>query len=142
MDKTSAVRIIKFDMGHRVVRHESKCRTLHGHEYKAEIYATADGLDDLGRIVDFGVIKEKVGGWIDLHWDHNMMIWKEDPNLPLLVRCDGLKKPFVTDFNPTAENIAKYLCNQANALLSETGVKVCKVKLWETSNCFVEYEVK
>jgi len=142
MKKISAVRIIKFDMGHRVVRHESKCRTLHGHEYKAEIYATADGLDDLGRVIDFGVIKELVGSWVDLNWDHNMMIWDQDPNLPLLQQCDGLKKPFVVSFNPTAENIAELLCNKANELLLGTGVKVDKIRLWETSNCYVEFESK
>ena len=39
------VRILKFDAGHRVVNHESQCRTLHGHEYRAEIHARAARLD-------------------------------------------------------------------------------------------------
>ena len=139
MSKVSAVRIIKFDMGHRVVRHESKCRTLHGHEYKAEIYATADKLDDLGRVIDFGVIKDVVGKWIDDELDHNMMLWDQDPNLPFIQQCDGLKKPFVVPFNPTAENIAELICTKANELLQGSGVKVDKIILWETSNCYVEY---
>lgn len=137
--KVQAVRIIKFDAGHRVVRHESKCRTLHGHEYKAEIYATADQLDSLGRVIDFSVIKQIVGGWIDIHWDHNMILWDQDPNLPLIEQCDGLKKPFIVQFNPTAENMAEFLYNKSNELLSGSGVKVDKIRLWETSNCYVEY---
>lgn len=136
--KTSAVRIIKFDSGHRVVNHESKCRTLHGHEYKAEIFAEADQLDSLGRVIDFSVIKDKIGNWIDIHWDHNMIIWDQDPNLELLKKCDGLKSPYVTSFNPTAENLAAYLLTQSNILLNDFGVKVVKIKLWETSNCYVE----
>lgn len=136
--KTSAVRIIKFDAGHRVVNHESKCRTLHGHEYKAEIYATADGLDSLGRVIDFSVIKNVIGAWVDEHWDHNMILFKDDPNLPLIKQCDGLKSPFVTEFNPTAENLAEFLLNKSNELLAGTGVMVDKIKLWETSNCYVE----
>lgn len=136
--KTSCVRIIKFDAGHRVVNHESKCRTLHGHEYKAEIYASADELDSLGRVIDFSVIKNVVGSWVDAHWDHNMIIWENDPNLVLLNQCDGLKLPYITTFNPTAENLAAFLLTIANDLLEKTGVKVTKIRLWETSNCYVE----
>jgi 6-pyruvoyltetrahydropterin/6-carboxytetrahydropterin synthase len=137
--KTECVRIIKFDAGHRVVNHESKCRTLHGHEYKAEIYAKADRLDALGRVIDFSVIKEKIGSWIDLNWDHNLIIWRNDPNLPHIERCEGHKKPFIADFNPTVENMAAYLLQAANdSLLAGAGVRITKIRLWETSNCYVE----
>lgn len=136
--KIEAVRIIKFDAGHRVVNHESKCRTLHGHEYVAEIYASAKELDNLGRIIDFGVIKEIVGSWVDTNWDHNMILWKEDPNLEYILKCDGLKTPYVFPFNPTAENLAAYLLNKSNELLKDSSVKITKIKLWETKNCFVE----
>ncbi len=138
--KIEAVRIIKFDAGHRVVNHESKCRTLHGHEYKAEIHVTAKNLDELGRIVDFGVIKEKIGAWIDLNWDHNMILWDQDPNLKHILNCDGLKSPYVVPFNPTAENLAAYLLNKSNKILEGTLVRVTKIKLWETSNCYVVAE--
>lgn len=133
-----AIRILKFDAGHRVVNHESKCRTLHGHEYKAEIFASANGLDSLGRVIDFSEIKNKVGSWIDEHWDHALIIFKDDPNLPLLQQCEGLKPVFVFEKNPTAENMAEFLLTKSNELLSGTGVKVTKIKLWETSNCYVE----
>lgn len=136
--KIEAVRIVKFDAGHRVVNHESKCRTLHGHEYKAEIFAEADSLDSLGRIIDFSVIKEVIGSWIDEHFDHNMILFNQDPDLHLIEQCSGLKKPFVVPFNPTAENLASFLIEKGNELLSGTGVKISKIKLWETSNCYVE----
>ncbi len=135
---TECVRIIKFDAGHRVVNHESKCRTLHGHEYRAEIFARSARLDDLGRVIDFGVIKSKVGGWIDENWDHNMLLWSQDPNLPLINQCEGAKKPYVTEFNTTAENLAAFLLQKANELLAGDGVTVTKIKLWETQNCYVE----
>lgn len=138
--KINAIRIIKFDAGHRVVNHESKCRTLHGHEYKAEIFAQGD-LDSLGRVIDFSVIKEVIGKWVDDNWDHNMILWQEDPNLELIQRCDGMKKPFVLELNPTAENLALFLIEKSNQLLTGSGVKVVKIKLWETSNCFVEVEI-
>lgn len=132
-----AVRIIKFDAGHRVVNHESKCRTLHGHEYHAHIYAESNDLDELGRVVDFSEIKEKVGAWIDAEWDHTMIIWDKDPNLQFLLNCDGAKKIFVTQFNPTAENLAEYLLKVVCPFVLKT-CKVTKIKLYETSNCYVE----
>ncbi len=139
--KIEAIRIIKFDAGHRVVNHESKCRTLHGHEYKAEIFCQANKLDELGRIIDFGVIKEKIGGWVDLNWDHNMILWEKDPNLEHILKCDGLKKPYVVPFNPTAENLAAYLLEKCGFLLIDTPVMVTKIKLWETQNCYVEVSI-
>lgn len=135
--RIQAVRIVKFDAGHRVVNHESKCRTLHGHEYKAEIFAEGE-LDSLGRVIDFSVIKNIVGSWIDEHWDHTTILFDQDPNVPLIMQCDGLKKPYIVPFNPTAENLAEYLIKKSNELLFATGVVVTKIKLWETSNCYVE----
>lgn len=138
--KIEAVRIVKFDAGHRVVNHESKCRTLHGHEYKAEIYCQADlgQLDSLGRVVDFSVIKSEVGGWIDEYLDHNMILFDEDPNLVFIEQCEGLKRPFVIPCNPTAENLAALILEKANSLLEQYHIEVTKIRLWETSNCYVE----
>ena len=36
------VKIIQWDMGHRVMNHRSICRGLHGHRYKAEICIEGD----------------------------------------------------------------------------------------------------
>lgn len=139
MSIATAVRIIKFDAGHRVVNHESKCRNFHGHEYKAEVFASAPYLDLLGRVVDFSVIKDRVGGFIDSHWDHAMLINAADPDLETFKTLDGGQKIYVCPYNPTAENIAADLFHRCKSLLDGTGVTVTKIKLWETSNCYVEY---
>lgn len=138
--KIHAVRIVKFDMGHRVMNHESKCATLHGHEYKAEIYAEADKLDSLGRVIDFSVIKEKVGGWIDAFLDHTTAVCKDDKEVVRgLLSMPRYKEPFICDFNPTAENLAEYLLKEVcPKVLADTNVVVTKIRLWETSNCYVE----
>ena len=137
-----AVRIVKFDAGHRVVNHESKCASLHGHEYKAHIYAQADSLDDIGRVIDFSVIKEKIGDWIDLWWDHTLLIYKLDPNLKHLQLCEAYKPIFVTEWNPTAENMAAHLLNVVcPTALAGTGVVVKKIRLYETTNCYVEVSI-
>ena len=141
--KTQAVRIIKFDAGHRVVNHESKCRTLHGHEYKAEIFAEADTLDSLGRIIDFSIIKQYIGSWIDNNWDHNLIIFKDDPDIELIKQISGAKSAFITDFNPTAENIAKHMVeNIAPDILKGTGCVLIKCSVEETRKCSAAYEIE
>ena len=57
------VKIIQWDMGHRVMNHRSICKGLHGHRYKAEIciqgdIVNVDGASEEGMVVDFSDIKE------------------------------------------------------------------------------------
>lgn len=134
------VRKLHFCAGHRVMNHESKCATPHGHNYYAHIYAEADALDALGRVIDFSVLKEKVGSWIDLHWDHNFLVYEKDLELiRALTGVTGKKDPFICPFNPTAENMALYLLEVVcPRQLEATGVTVNKIVLYETENCYAE----
>ena len=131
---------MEFNAAHRVVNHESKCATLHGHRYKCEISATTDSLDGIGRVIDFSVLKEKVGGWIDKHWDHTSIIFCDDETTIFHLRAIPFKKDiFVSSWNPTAENMAHFLLKEICPLVLEgTGVKVVKVVVWETPNCYAE----
>ena len=133
-----ATRRIQFCAGHRVHRHESKCRNLHGHNYVAYFTACAPELDRLGRVIDFGVLKEKLGGWIEKHWDHGFILWNEDTEA--IGRVAGMKdqKIYLLSANPTAENMAKHLLEVGDELLAETGVCLSHVTLWETENCYAE----
>ena len=133
-------RKIHFCAGHRVLGHESKCANYHGHNYVAWVDAEAATLDKLGRVIDFSVLKEKVGGWIDKHWDHTSIIYQKD-NLLINARqaMEANKPIFIADFNPTAENMANYLLNKVCPdVLENTGVTVTKVRLYETENCYAE----
>ncbi len=134
------MRRVQFCAGHRVYAHESKCRNLHGHNYVAFFHAMSpSGLDALGRVIDFGVLKERLGGWIEDHWDHGMILWKEDPEALAAARTIPDQKLYLLDRNPTAENLATELLHcVAPRALADTGVIVTKVVIWETENCFVE----
>ena len=154
LDKITCTRLIKFDAGHRIYGHENKCGHLHGHEYFCRFYARRpENLDHLGRVIDFSVIKEVVGGWIDRYLDHGMILWEKDP-LALWFRnkeIDEIDTPTTEDVliksplygqkyfllpnNPTAENLAAYLKEIANGLLKDYGIEIYKVKCRETSNC-------
>ena len=143
------MRVIEWDMGHRVVGHEGKCANLHGHRYRAEIHARALGLDAVGRVIDFSVLKSAIGGWIDDEWDHKTALYVEDPLLQVFQNAGQELSDFVVgkslavvSFNPTAENIASYLLNTVCARhLNGITVKAFKVTVWETPNCSATAEL-
>ena len=148
-------RRFEWDSGHRVLGHEGKCKHLHGHRYVAEVTVTSPELDSLGRVIDFSVIKEIVGGWIDSNWDHNMLLHPADPLVNLWTTdSDGVfaaRAPYIMPMvgvagdlhpamvNPTAENLARVLYTQANQLLRSKEVEVQRVRLYETPNCWSDY---
>ena len=132
----SAVRYHDFCAGHRVVNHESKCRHLHGHNYRVTFHCRpADGaLDDLGRVLDFSAIKELLCEWLEDHWDHRLLLWVEDPLLPVLQEQDPTV--VVVPFNPTAENLAHHLRTEvAPKQLAGTGITCHRVEVQETRKC-------
>lgn len=94
-------REIAFCYGHRLLNYEGKCKHLHGHNGRAVIVLEAQSLDARGMLVDFVEIKQKVQRWIDENLDHNMLLCRDDPILPVLVEQG--ERVFVMDANPTAE---------------------------------------
>ena len=136
--KIKAVRYHDFSCGHRVVGHESKCRWLHGHNYRVHFHCEASKLDSVGRVIDFSVIKSLLCQWLEDSWDHKFLMWEKDPLLPhLSVIADGGIHP--VPFNPTAENMGKYLLEIVGpSELANTGVQLTKVIVEETRKCSAE----
>lgn len=78
---------LEISAAHRLdLPYESKCRNLHGHNWIITIHCKARQLNAAGMVVDFTHIKQLVGGRLD----HNVL----NDVLP---------------FNPTAENIARWI---------------------------------
>lgn len=139
----TATRYHDISCGHRVVGHEGKCRFLHGHNYR--IHFTCEGqegsTDFIGRVIDFSVIKEKLCMWIEFNWDHHFLMWNSDPQLNVL-EDEFPASLVVVDFNPTAENMAKFLVEEVGPkLLEGCGVQLIKVTIEETRKCSATYEV-
>jgi len=133
----SLVRQLKFCAGHRLYRHESKCAFFHGHNYRVDIEVVAAGggseVDSVGRIVDFSLIKQRMLAWLDAHWDHAFLIFEADTNALAAIRMVEPTKYFVMPYNPTAENMARYLLEVvAPGVLSDLGVLARRVVVWET----------
>ena len=127
-------REIPFCYGHRLLDYAGKCKYLHGHNGTAVISLEGESLDHLGMLMDFSKLKQTLGKWIDDNLDHRMILHRDDPALEYL-RAQG-EPIYVMDLNPTAENIAKLIFDQARFF----GFPVVEVKLWETPSCYAVYK--
>ena len=89
--------------------YESKCSNVHGHNWIVVVHCKRKELDSTGMVLDFTTIKKII---------HDKMDHK----------C--LNDLF--DFNPTAENMAKWICDQ---------VPYCyKVEIQESEGNIATYE--
>ena len=79
--------------------YDSKCKNLHGHNWIITITLKSETLDKNGMIMDFSHIKAKI-----------------------INKLDHAVLNDVLDFNPTAENIAKYIFDSFTPLASRVDV--------------------
>lgn len=136
----TAERYKDISCGHRVCGHESKCRHLHGHNYRIH-FIVGGRSDELGRVLDFGVIKTNLCNWLERHYDHRMLIWSEDPLLDKLQQLDpeGLIE---VPYNPTAENIARHMVETVGPTqLADTECQLIRCIVEETRKCRASYSL-
>lgn len=125
---------LDFCYAHRLLNYDGKCKHLHGHHAQVEITVTSDRLDKRGMVVDFREIQEKLKSWIDEQLDHRLLLAAADPFIPFFQEKG--EPLFLMTENPTAENIAKLIFQQAK----KTGLNVERVCLWETPDSFAVYQ--
>jgi len=115
------------------MNHAGKCKNLHGHSVKASISIRQEELNDQGMVCDFSDIKQCVESYIDDQLDHNFLLYKDDPIIPMLV---ANKERFMAlDEHPTAEVLSKMIyCH-----LKQAGFNVAQVVLWETASAYACY---
>lgn len=92
------------------LNYESKCTQLHGHNWLIDIYLRSDKLNPDGMVMDFTNIKRDIQDVLDHKYIND-----------------------VIQMNPTAENIAKWICDKI-------GVKCYRVKIRESEGNIAEYE--
>lgn len=135
----SCTRRIEFDAGHRIMEHESKCQYLHGHRYVIEATFAAEGLDRLGRVIDFGTIRDALGTWVDTNWDHTTILCEQDKELGETIAAKTGQKIYYMAKNPTAENMAEYLLNSVcPKIFAGKNAKCSRIRLYETPNCYAD----
>ena len=86
----SICKTFEVSAAHRLtLPYESKCTTVHGHNWRITVHCRAQELNAEGMVVDFSQVKRLIKGQLD----HKCL----NDVLP---------------FNPTAENIARWICDQ------------------------------
>jgi len=128
---TTITKDLECDAAHRLRGHESLCANLHGHRYRIQVEVSAESLDRLGRVVDFGVVKARLGEWIAEKWDHACIVESADETLVRFLEMEG-QRFYLLPGPPTAELMAESFFSVAERLLIQDGVRVESVTVWET----------
>ena len=112
-----------FEAAHRIDDYPGKCRRLHGHNWSVEVEITGMTLDELGMLVDFKLVKQKLMTVLD-KLDHQYL-----NELPMFAAN-----------SPTAENLAKFVFDELTAeQFLRDGVVVAAVSVWESPQSCVTY---
>jgi 6-pyruvoyltetrahydropterin/6-carboxytetrahydropterin synthase len=137
------VRKGKFDSAHRVMNEHLKCFNVHGHCYKYELEFSYKDEEALGYAIDFKEIKRVACQWLDDTFDHACILNPKDESI--IKVCEDLKSRVylmkLVDSegycNPSAENMAKEIFFAISILMNDENLKLEKVTLYETENCYV-----
>ena len=115
-----------FAAAHQLRNYRGKCENLHGHNYKVRVTVQGQDLNSIGLLADFTQLKAALRE-IAERLDHRYLNELE---------------PF-TLINPSAENVAKYICDELQVALgagsTEVPVRVAEVKVWETDTSTATY---
>ena len=115
-----------FSSGHYLRNYRGKCENPHGHNYKVFITLQGKDLDQAGLLLDFRLLKQVMRPVVE-YLDHKMINELE---------------PFVTEINPSAENLARYFYQETSAqvhAMTDGRVRVKDCTLYETDTSFARY---
>ncbi|MFL5420678.1 MAG: 6-pyruvoyl trahydropterin synthase family protein [Myxococcales bacterium] len=113
-----------FCAAHQVRLSEDRCENLHGHNYRLVVHAEATRLDRTSYVLDFARLK-KTAVAAAARFDHGNINEIE---------------PFQEGGrNPTAEELARFFCEELARELDDDRVRICRVEVFETENNRAEY---
>ena len=125
----------------------SHCQLLHGYALKFKVWFTSETLDEMNWVVDFGGFKHNgLKDWMNLMFDHTMLIQKDDPYKDLFEQMEqmGLCKVHFMD-KMGCESLAELVFNKFNDTLSKQDAgrsRVIKVEVFENDKNSAIYEAK
>ena len=112
-----------FSAAHHLRGHAGACANLHGHNWDVRVTLGGHTTDELGMLVDFGLVKARTAE-VMRELDH------QDLN----------RLPVFAERNPTSENIARYLFERLAFVLNTDRCCVVRVQVSETPGTMASYE--
>jgi 6-pyruvoyltetrahydropterin/6-carboxytetrahydropterin synthase len=109
-----------FSSAHNLRGYKGKCEDIHGHNWKIEVCAMSEKLNNLGMVMDFTDLKKSLEEVLN-GLDHKY-----------LNELDYFKK-----VNPTSECIAEYIYDQM--VKKHRGIVISEVTVWETDTSSATY---
>lgn len=116
----------QFDAAHRLEGYPGRCARLHGHTWLVEVLVAGAELDESGMLMDFHELQKMVEDVV------------KDLDHQYLNDLDSFRQPG-RETNPTAENIARYIYRRLKASLRKSGLRLVKVKIWESPDAWASY---
>jgi 6-pyruvoyltetrahydropterin/6-carboxytetrahydropterin synthase len=109
-----------FAAGHSLREYKGKCENVHGHNYRVQVGVEGKELDETGLLFDFAELKRRLRATSE-YLDHQFI---------------NDLKPF-DEINPSAENIAKFFCEEIQRDLKSAAIAY--VRVWETDTSCATY---
>jgi 6-pyruvoyltetrahydropterin/6-carboxytetrahydropterin synthase len=113
-----------FCAAHQVRLSDTLCENLHGHNYRVVVHAEAAQLDPTSYVLDFARLKKSAAA-AAARFDH---------------RNINEIEPFQEGGrNPTAEELARFFCEELGRELDDGRVRICRVEVFESDDNRAEY---
>lgn len=130
----------KFDIaiGHRLSKHEGKCKSIHGHNLTILVGIRSEKLNENDMVIDFYDLKQYVDIFLK-EWDHALLLNKSDEYLTSYVPSGTKLEFFKSD--PTSERLAELLFHklEVNLAMDREEVKLDYVTIYETEGSQATY---
>lgn len=109
-----------FAAGHALRNYHGKCENVHGHNYRVRVGIEGPDVDENGLLHDFADLKKRLRATSE-YLDHQFI---------------NDLKPF-DEINPSAENIARFICQEMQKDLKSASIAY--VRVWETETSCATY---
>lgn len=113
-----------FSAAHRLRNYHGKCERIHGHNWRVQSYISGPTPDPTsGMLLDFKMLKANLEKVLEL-FDHHDLNELE---------CFAVAEP-------SAENIARIICDELGKLVNTEAYWVSKIMVWEGPTSCAIYE--
>lgn len=112
----------RFASAHQLRGYKGKCENMHGHNFKVQVFVSADSLNQIDLAIDFHDLQAMVRETIS-SLDHAFL---------------NEVFPF-TEINPSSENIAKWVYDSIKKKVNKDNIAVSAVSVWESDTASATY---